>query len=285
MQKIGDIPNTRADANGEFTDGSVAGGVPPTILPAGFFNTVQREMVNVVNGFGLEIDPKNDSQLLTAIQSHVQKKGLFYSKVNKQKVIEFTFNDFGRRVWVDNDSPSNFTLPDISNINSSGQTITLWNVKDTNIIISVGNSSNSISIPMSTATSITLKPSESIIFIVEQNKVWHASGNGVFKNLAMFGASLNQNGWKREPSGLLTQWGAALPSASIANITYPIAFSARPYYIGFGYRQSTFPDTLQSVIINDPTSTNLGFSCRSLQTNGAGIQAGASAFYWTAVGV
>lgn len=28
MQKIGDIPNTRADSHGEFTDGNVAGGVP-----------------------------------------------------------------------------------------------------------------------------------------------------------------------------------------------------------------------------------------------------------------
>lgn len=67
MQKIGDIPNTRADSNGEFTDGNVAGGVPPTILPAEWFNTVQRELVNIVEGAGMELEPSDDRQLLAAI--------------------------------------------------------------------------------------------------------------------------------------------------------------------------------------------------------------------------
>lgn len=49
MQKIGNIPNTRADNNGEFTDGNVAGGVPPTILPAEWFNTIQRELISVLS--------------------------------------------------------------------------------------------------------------------------------------------------------------------------------------------------------------------------------------------
>nr|WP_227720583.1 hypothetical protein [Yersinia proxima] len=48
MQKIGSIPNTRADSNGEFTDGNVAGGVPPTILPAEWFNTIQRELMSIL---------------------------------------------------------------------------------------------------------------------------------------------------------------------------------------------------------------------------------------------
>ncbi|AKP34896.1 hypothetical protein ACZ76_15890 [Yersinia aleksiciae] len=68
MQKIGDIPNTRADINGEFTDGNVAGGVPPTILPAEWFNTLQRELINVVQDGGLTLDPNDDTQILAALK-------------------------------------------------------------------------------------------------------------------------------------------------------------------------------------------------------------------------
>ncbi|CNH57852.1 tail fiber protein [Yersinia massiliensis] len=68
MQKIGDIPNTRADIHGEFTDGNVAGGVPPTILPAEWFNTLQRELVEVVQEGGLALDPNDDTQILAALR-------------------------------------------------------------------------------------------------------------------------------------------------------------------------------------------------------------------------
>lgn len=69
-KKIGDIPNTRADSNGEFTDGNVAGGVPPTLLPAEWFNTIQRELVTVVQDGGLTLDPNDDTQVLAALKSY-----------------------------------------------------------------------------------------------------------------------------------------------------------------------------------------------------------------------
>ncbi len=67
MQKIGDITNT-ADKNGEFTNGNVAAGIAPTLLDAGWFNTVQRELINAVQGAGIKLDNKNDSQLFAAIK-------------------------------------------------------------------------------------------------------------------------------------------------------------------------------------------------------------------------
>ncbi|WP_052447802.1 phage baseplate protein [Serratia symbiotica] len=73
MQKIGDITTT-ADPQGEFTDGNVAQGVSPTILPAAWFNTMQRELVNTVKGAGLLIDPKNDGQILSAIEALIASK-------------------------------------------------------------------------------------------------------------------------------------------------------------------------------------------------------------------
>ncbi len=67
MQKIGDIPNTRADINGEFTDGNVAGGVPPTILPAEWFNTLQRELMSVLSAADIEADSDQFNQVAAAI--------------------------------------------------------------------------------------------------------------------------------------------------------------------------------------------------------------------------
>lgn len=68
MQKIGSLTNT-ADVNGEFTDGSGASAVESTLLPAAWFNTIQRELVNIVQSGGLTLDPNNDKQVLTALRA------------------------------------------------------------------------------------------------------------------------------------------------------------------------------------------------------------------------
>ncbi|SUY95376.1 phage tail fiber protein [Citrobacter freundii] len=68
MQKIGDITNT-ATPEGEFTDGSVAGGVQPTLLESRWHNTVQRELCNLITKHGFELDPKNDQQLFQVLKS------------------------------------------------------------------------------------------------------------------------------------------------------------------------------------------------------------------------
>uniref|UniRef100_UPI001F610019 phage tail protein n=1 Tax=Photorhabdus cinerea TaxID=471575 RepID=UPI001F610019 len=75
MQKIGDITNT-ADKNGEFTNGNVAAGIAPTLLDAGWFNTVQRELINAVLGSGLKLDSKNDSQLFAAIKKLIDNSAV-----------------------------------------------------------------------------------------------------------------------------------------------------------------------------------------------------------------
>lgn len=81
MQKIGDIPNTRADSHGEFTDGNVAGGVPPTILPAEWFNTLQRELIKVVQAGGLTLDPNDDTQVLAALKKLFLQSGNNLSEI------------------------------------------------------------------------------------------------------------------------------------------------------------------------------------------------------------
>lgn len=68
MQKIGSITST-ADANGEWTNGNVAAGTPPTIIDAAWFNTIQRELVNIVINGGLTLDPTNDAQVLASLKN------------------------------------------------------------------------------------------------------------------------------------------------------------------------------------------------------------------------
>jgi len=67
MQKIGSLTDT-ADANDEFTDGSGASGVQSTLLPAAWFNTLQREIIAVIEAAGMEPDPADDNQLIAALK-------------------------------------------------------------------------------------------------------------------------------------------------------------------------------------------------------------------------
>ncbi|WP_227728718.1 hypothetical protein [Yersinia proxima] len=82
MQKIGDIPNTRADNNGEFTDGNVAGGVPPTILPAEWFNTIQRELISILTAADIEPDSDKFDQVATAVSKLITDGGFLKTANN-----------------------------------------------------------------------------------------------------------------------------------------------------------------------------------------------------------
>lgn len=69
MQKIGHSTST-ATAAGEFTEGN-AGGVPATLLKAAWLNAVQRELVNLIGGAGIELDAEDSAQVLKAVQALV----------------------------------------------------------------------------------------------------------------------------------------------------------------------------------------------------------------------
>ncbi|MFV8759204.1 hypothetical protein ACSMDK_10345 [Yersinia enterocolitica] len=86
MQKIGDIPNTRADSNGEFTDGNVAGGVPPTILPAEWFNTIQRELISILTAAGITPDSEKFDQIAVSISKLVSKGEFLKIKNNLSEI-------------------------------------------------------------------------------------------------------------------------------------------------------------------------------------------------------
>ncbi|MEY0594853.1 hypothetical protein AB7309_15640 [Providencia manganoxydans] len=74
MKKIGDVTST-ADENGEFTDGNVAAGTPPTQLMGAWFNSVQREVLNVLAKAGIPQSATKEDQLSEAITKLIAGAG------------------------------------------------------------------------------------------------------------------------------------------------------------------------------------------------------------------
>ncbi|WP_426111341.1 hypothetical protein [Pseudomonas sp. DSP3-2-2] len=71
MQKIGASTDT-ADSSGEFTEGSAAQGIYATLLRSEWLNTIQRELVSVVEKSGFALDPDKDDQVYTAIKTIIR---------------------------------------------------------------------------------------------------------------------------------------------------------------------------------------------------------------------
>jgi len=77
MHKI-DSPN--ATAENEFTDGDPVSGIDATELWAKWFNTIQREGVNLVESAGLMLDDEDDTQWLQAVRQ--LSKSVFVNNSN-----------------------------------------------------------------------------------------------------------------------------------------------------------------------------------------------------------
>ncbi|MGV2936943.1 hypothetical protein ACIPUA_18240 [Providencia sp. AGC89] len=100
MKKIGDVTNT-ADKNGEFTNGNISTGTPPTILEGPWLTAIQREILNVLVKAGVVQDPNKDNQLALSIEKIakssvpklVQKTGSSEDEVMSQKAVTEAISD------------------------------------------------------------------------------------------------------------------------------------------------------------------------------------------------
>lgn len=110
-------------------------------------------------------------------------------------------------------------------------------------------------------------------------------GENQIPDISSFANSPQQNGFMKLPGGLMLQWGLGIGVNGIASVTFNQAFVNRPFFVGFGYKQSTFPSAMQSIIINDEIFDNTAFSARTLMFNGTAMAASPSAFHWFALGV
>ena len=78
MQKIGQSTSS-ANAAGEFTSGSPGAGVDATQITVAWLNSIQRELVAVVAGSGLSLDPAKDDQVLDALRVLVRQANSAYA--------------------------------------------------------------------------------------------------------------------------------------------------------------------------------------------------------------
>lgn len=111
------------------------------------------------------------------------------------------------------------------------------------------------------------------------------TSTGQIPDMSSFLSSLATNGYQRFPGGLIIQWGNGAPDSSgSVTINYPVAHTQKPFYIGFGYRQSNTPTAMQSIVLNDQIVNNIGFNAKCFQNDGSGMIPGQSAFFWFSVG-
>lgn len=72
MHKI----DTDTAVNSEFTDGVPESGLPATRLNASWFNTIQRELSNIVQKAGMALSKSDDGQVFSAIFKYIKDNGI-----------------------------------------------------------------------------------------------------------------------------------------------------------------------------------------------------------------
>ncbi|HFI9540222.1 TPA: phage tail protein [Yersinia enterocolitica] len=203
MQKIGDIPNTRADNNGEFTDGNVAGGVPPTILPAEWFNTIQRELMSILNAAEIESDPHVFNQVLLSIQKLVSEgiPDLKDASLTQKGIVQ---------------------LSNATTSNSQILAATPKAVSDLgNLLLKITNNLSEIKDAGPVAVAQTLVN----LGLGDAAKKSVGTGVNQIPDMSSFISSFTQNGYFKFPGKLIIQWGEVTGSTTATvPANFPIPF-------------------------------------------------------------
>ncbi|HHH1655705.1 TPA: phage tail protein [Yersinia enterocolitica] len=203
MQKIGDIPNTRADSNGEFTDGNVAGGIPPTILPAEWFNTIQRELMSILNAAEIESDPHVFNQVLLSIQKLVSEgiPDLKDASLTQKGIVQ---------------------LSNATNSTSQILAATPKAVSDLgNLLLKITNNLSEIKDAGPAAVAQTLLN----LSLGDAAKRSVGTGVNQIPDMSSFISSFTQNGYFKFPGKLIIQWGEVTGSTTATvPANFPIPF-------------------------------------------------------------
>lgn len=111
------------------------------------------------------------------------------------------------------------------------------------------------------------------------------TGAGQLPDMGTFSSAITQMiGWQKFPSGLMIQYARSGGANAEKTIAFPVAFPHAVLSVTFGYRQSTFPNMGQSVVIDDSTVNRLGFTCRAYAYDETTMIDTSSNFYWMAIG-
>ena len=87
MQKISDSTGT-ANALGEYTEGNPGAGVDATLIKAPWLNAIQRELINLINGAGMPINPSDDLQVFKAVLALAGAAADFLKLINRPDTID-----------------------------------------------------------------------------------------------------------------------------------------------------------------------------------------------------
>lgn len=213
MEKVGAYTD-RATETGEWRPGNPATGQQATPLLAEYFNMLQREVVGVVEGAGIELDPEDDGQLLLALQrlqGNMRGYGVYAASA------ALTVADLGKYL-IAKQSGIVLTLPDAAAIPlgsriyiQAGAAAASLTVTSVNGVFSGTNAA------ISGSASMELTAGTACEFISGPAN-WHAVGGSG-------SAALTPNGHIKHANGLIEQWVAGTSDASgNMSLSLPIQF-------------------------------------------------------------
>lgn len=199
MQKISDSTNT-ANAAGEFTEGSAAGGIPATLLRAAWLNAIQRELVAVIEDAGLSLDPNDDTQLRAAI------RGLLQGKLNANATaVAATKLATARTIGgVAFDGTANINLPGVNaagNQSTTGNAATATKLATARTLSISGAGSGNASFDGSANVNIALTLADSGVAAGTYPKVTINAKGLVTSGAALVAADIPSLDWSKINSG------------------------------------------------------------------------------------
>ena len=277
MQKIGDIPNTRADSNGEFTDGNVAGGVPPTILPAAWFNTIQRELMSILAAAEIEADPHSFNQVLSSIQKLVSDgiPDLKDASLNQKGIVQLSnaTNSTSEKTAATPKAVSDLgklllkITNNLSEIKDAGPEAVAQTLANLGLDDVIRKSDTNVQLPGQLTTKGDIKSTDGDLYSGDARLAHDGNIFGTVWGDSLFAyinrmrntASLGESGWHRDAAtGTIRQWGRTPAFGAGAGflINFPIPFPTKIVSVnGILIRPgNTSTGSAETLYIGEPSS-------------------------------
>ena len=271
-----------AGKNG-FTRGNPQTGTPATDLDDDYFDMLQEELCSVVEASGASLEKARHDQLLTALRALLLSRKNPFGDIKSDGTVKTALENLGLGDALIGDECK------IAGFDSSNVNAPYMRFARTNTVVHLATKDYAQPKDQ-TLTDLSGKDKAELRTYLDLKSAAKrdvGSGANQIPDMNYFTSSLTSPGWQKLPSGLIIQWGTANPSSTgEVYITFPVAFSAYPMYVGFGPQQASLPNVVQSPVISAPTITNLGCGVRNMMipTAGGVPVASMSSFFWIAVG-
>ncbi|MGX5793422.1 phage tail protein [Pseudomonas sp. E2-15] len=170
--------------------------------------------------------PRFNVSNILASTEFVQRALGNHSDVSVMSVSEtLTSQFFGRALLLNSGTEFTVTLPPSSS-GPLGGVISIQNIGTANVKLLPSGADTLIVTVIRSQTSLVIPPGSSVDLVL-QGTNYFMSGTSVLKLATEFAASLDYSGYKKEPSGLITQWGSTVSSGTQSgnwSATLPITF-------------------------------------------------------------